>query len=501
MKRLTTTIIVLAAVLISLLSCTWAATRTVPSADRVPIGDWTYDAMISLASDGAVPGMAARVFQGDRLFNRFEMADVVISIVANDDIDGFTPAQTSLIDKLILEFRPEIMVKDAEIIDRWSDTASNEKKSIVTGYIQGAAVHDVNGTNSIKVPYRITGYTDLNDHIFATGTLADKETRFFHQFSDTDTLDKAFIKGYDSNFVWSVGKNYVNWSPAYTGSLIMSDNSPSFLMLNGNIDIDLGKIFGKFKLSQFAGTFSDDDKTLYLFGRRLEKPIANNLYFGISESAKTNKAPNPLIMALPFLAYQEIFSSIDEHLSYMGSLDLMHQMKNGHQIYAQYLIDEMTSPSFWPGNHNDTPKQTGYVIGYYTPRLIKSDHLSTLRVEYIFIDPLTYRATRDRFPELEYTNDGRWIGHPLGRNNSGLYLRGEHYFSDKFSLIAEYLNQKQNKGAEPVIGSSSTVSGQLSYDLTPSTSISARIAHTRIKSPGEETEKETQYELRFIQSF
>ncbi|MHB1458565.1 MAG: hypothetical protein ACYC0V_16775, partial [Armatimonadota bacterium] len=45
----------------ALVNIAFADTVKVASADRISSGDWTYDAMISLSSDGLVPGMASRV--------------------------------------------------------------------------------------------------------------------------------------------------------------------------------------------------------------------------------------------------------------------------------------------------------------------------------------------------------------------------------------------------------------------------------------------------------
>ena len=99
------------------------------------------------------------------------------------------------------------------------------------------------------------------------------------------------------------------------------------------------------------------------------------------------------------------------------------------------------------------------------------------------------------------------IGHPIGPNVNALYLRGEHYFTPKLSMIAEYLNQKQKKNEEPFKASSHTLSLQVSYDFTPSTSLSLRVAPTKVKSqmitPQYEAESEsgTEYEIKISQSF
>lgn len=474
--------------------------RVVPSTDLIPSGDWTYDAMISLAGDGLVPGTASRVFQGDRLFNRIEMALEVASVAANADVQDLSPGQIALLDKLISEFKPELGEVSPDTSERWLSQSAdaNTKEFLPIGYLQLRATE--NSDDSLLLPYRITGYANLSNHTFAAATLAEHEEKFFHNLRTNKVLDRAFIRGFDSSFVWSVGREHLNWGPAYSGSLILSDNSPGFIQARGIKEVDFGKFLGRVKITQFAGTFEDDDKTLYLFGRRYEKKISNRLYAGISEAAKTSVAPNPLILVTPFYLYQHLFNHIDEEFNAIYGADLSYLAPSGMQVYGELAIDDFPSPEIigadWKG-----PRKEGYTLGIYFPKVFKSNRYSSFRAEYIYINQRIYEATRTNLPELAYTHDGEIIGHPIGPNSNALYLRGEHYITDKLSVIGEYFNQRQTSPGDPERGSRRVLSMQAAYDFSPDRSIALRVSPFKITQPNGSTESGAEYQLRAYLAF
>ena len=496
--------VVLLAVLalcVSIASQTSAGVRIIPSTDRVPLGDWTYDAMISLAADGLVPGLAARVFQGDRLFNRIEMAQVIVSIVDSTKEKELGFGQAALINHLVSEYKPELMFVDEGIVQRWTERSTNislpiGNEAFILGYVRGLATHDTGDDDTADIPYRASGFLNISDRTFAIATLADKEEKFFQQLRDGPALDKAFLRGTDGNFVWSIGSEYLNWGPAYSGSLILSGNSPAIMQVRMAKEIDFGKLLGRVKITQFAGTFDDDNHRLYLLGRRYEKRLSDRWHAGISETAKTGETPNPLVLVLPFYLYQHMFTNIDAEFNVLCAADLTYLSKGGSQAYVELVIDDMTSPRFFDSNRFERPRKTGYTVGYYAPKLFGGKLPSNFRAEYTSIDRLTYSATREDFAELAYIHDGDIIGHPIGPNANAVYLRGEQYLSSRFSIIGEYLNQRQTDSGSPAPGSRRVTSLMAAYDISPDKSIALRVAPYKTTMPGGLSEDGTKYELR-----
>lgn len=480
--------------------------RSVASTDLVALGDWTYDAMMSLAADELIPGVAARLFQGDRLFSRVEMAQLVGRIIRQSGETYLNFDQVAMIEQLISEFTPELTQIDPESVDIWKARSTNIILPIggevfPLGYVQ-MRVQDT-GTDSDKsvtVPYRISGFLYLSSQAFAIATMADREERFMHKPHVNPTLDKAFIRMYGRNFTLSVGREYQNWGPVYSGSLILSDNAPAFWQLRGVKEVSLGNLFGRIKITQFASVFEDDELTLYLFGRRYEKELSERWHLGISETAKLSKTPNPLILVLPFYAYQHLFLDTDEEFNALYAIDATYQLSDNCQVYGEFLIDDVTSPAIF-GKHSKRPRKTGRALGMYFPRLVAGKRVSSLRAEYISIDRLTYSATREEFPELAYTHDHQVIGSSIGQNGRAVYVRGEHYLSDKVSLIGEYLNQTQKDPGDPERPKERTVSVTFAYDPAPDKSISLRLAPSKITTPDGNHTSDTKADIRLSFAF
>jgi len=491
------------AVCLALASGAEAASRTIASTDLVPLGDWTYDAMVSLAADGLVPGAPARIFEGDRLFSRIEVARAVASIIESSEGKELGFKETALIEHLVSGLKPELMQVAPQAVQKWSERTTGISlptggEAFLLGYARGIAAEDTGDDGDdgrLTVPYRISGFLNLSSRVFGIATLADKEEKFFREPRRGPDLDKAFIRGFDRNFVWSVGREYLNWGPAYTGSLILSENSPAFLQICGSKDINFGRLFGKVKVTQFASTFEDNDQTLYLFGRRYEKRLSSRWHAGISETAKTSITPNPLILVMPFYLYQHVFNEVDEEFNTLYAADLSYRTGSGFQIYGELVIDDITAPRIF-GERRTRPRKTGYTFGFYAPKVFGDERLSTFRAEYIFVDRLTYEATRPAFPQLAYTHDGDIIGHPIGPNAKALYLRGERYLSDRFSVIAEYLNRSQTDPGPPERDLRRILSLMLAYDAAPDKSIALRVAPYEITPPGQPAQDGTRYEVR-----
>jgi len=480
-----------------------AGRRIVPSVDHIPLGDWTYDAMISLAADGLVPGCSARVFEGDRLFDRMQMAEALVSVIESSKSELLISSQTALIDHLIQEFRPELGFLNEGIIDDWEHradkTAVSDGETFLLGYVRPTPTDDSASSGNVTIPFRISGFSSFSQRAFGIATIADREDKFFETARYSTQPDKVILRGYDSNFIWSVGREYQNWGPAYSGSLILSDNSASFWQARGIKEIDLGRLIGRFKITESLSVFEDKGRMLYLFGRRYERPLSERWFLGVSEAAKMNKTPNPAILVLPVYLYQHVLggpgSSIDESLNALYAADLTYRTENGIEYYGEFLIDDITAPDIF-GPHFERPRKIGYTLGFFLPKLFAGERLSTFRAEYIFTDPQTYEATRAEFPELAYTHDHAIIGHPIGPNAKALFLHGEYYLSDKWSLIGEYFHVRQNRLGEPERPKEDIISLMAAYDIAPDKSIALRVAPFKITCPGEPETNGVNYELR-----
>ncbi len=476
-----------------------SATRSVASTDRVPLGDWTHDAMISLAADGLVPGMSARLFEGDRRFNRLEMAGVIASILQSAESTHPNSRQRALINHLVSEFRPELTEVAPETVGQWS-SGQTKFEAIPLGYLTGLAVKDLRDESAPDTSYRASAFLNFSGSTFGIYTLAEHEERFYHDPRVTTKFDKSFIGGAVGDVSWLIGRAYANWGPSYAGSLIMSENAPAFWQIRGSKDVDFGTLIGSVKITEFASTFEDVHQRLYLFGRRYEKRLSDRWHLGISETAKMNETPNPLILVMPFYLYQHLFLTEDEEINNLAGADLTYRTPSGMELYGELVIDDITSPRIF-GKSNTRPRKAGFTFGASIPQPFGGRRHSLFVAEYTLIDRLTYGATRAEVPELAYIHDFNIIGSPIGPNSQALYLRGEYTISEKFDLIGEYLNQRQNDPGPPERGSRRLLSLTAAYDIAPDKSLAVRIAPFKITAPGSSVEDGTEFELRASFSF
>ena len=87
------------------LSVTTAFAAENPFKD-LPEGHWAYDAVTMLAQDGVIDGYGDGNFKGDKLMNRYEMAEIVSKAVAK--YDGLRPQDKGAVKKLEQEFGAEL---------------------------------------------------------------------------------------------------------------------------------------------------------------------------------------------------------------------------------------------------------------------------------------------------------------------------------------------------------------------------------------------------------
>ncbi|MDO8684009.1 MAG: capsule assembly Wzi family protein [Armatimonadota bacterium] len=297
-------------------------------------------------------------------------------------------------------------------------------------------------------------------------------------------LDAGSYKLMSPKLYFEAGRNYVRYGPGYSGSMILSDNSPAFDMLHFRKDISFGKMIGKILIDQFIASFNDFGARRYLVGRRYEKTLSSQWNLAVNETAKTSKEPNPLILILPNYLYQEIiFNDDDETFNSLYSLDVTYTTRKKEQAYLEFAADHIAMPNIFGGDRFDTPRKIGYLLGVYLPDPLKTG-ITSLRAEYVFVDPGTYERMHEALPNLAYTRKGLVMGHPVGSNGTALFLRGEHWLNKKTQAIVEYFDRSPRDSGSPNALDFKRLDAYIAYDIRPWASLSAR--YIRLKDAGTE---------------
>jgi hypothetical protein len=441
------------------------------SSDQVPIENWTYNALSHLAAKGLVPGMPAQRFDGDWQYNREQMAGFVLK-TGQSSGPAMSEDDRALLSRLAAEYEPEIRVIAGDAAFEALKPYAEARAAILAGDYEARAVRS-NGDDHLIGIYDAAGFGLSGRYLTADVTVSNlRRQRDGDAFS---ILDTAFVKGKTPNWEWEVGKDYLWWGPGYSGSLALSDNSPSFPMLRLAKDVDFGWYVGNVKISQFIGTFDDGGDRFYLVGRRWEKRFSKKLHVGLNETAKMSKAPNPLIFILPSIyLYEHIYlEDTDANFNAFLSIDASYQPSRRFEGYFDFLIDDMNAPSFLRNGNFHRPRKIGFLLGGYWTDILR-DGSTDLRVEYIFTDPETYGATRPEFPQLAYTQDGFVIGHQVGGNSSAVFIRLDRRFGTKWAGAASYLGRVAQDSTGPNPSNNHTINLLLVRDLSPSFSLTAR---------------------------
>ena len=443
-------------------------------------GDWTYDALSMLAARDHSAGLPSRYFQGDRLLTRVEMAELVARIVREHGT-ALSGAERIAVKGLTLDLRAELLaagMSESEL-DRAADVPESESLPVFTGSLRARRVsNDDDDTFSV---YELTTLAPAGPMSFLTGTYTNEAREFRSDEDPFPRFDKGSYKLLSPKLQLEIGRNYVRWGPGYSGSMILSDNSPAFDMVRFRKDVNFGWVFGRVLIDQFVSSFREFGNRYYVLGRRYEKTLSRQWNLAVSETAKTRETPNPSILVLPFYAYQELFIDVDPEFNTLYSLDVTYTAGRNAQVYLEGLVDDMTAPRILDRDRFRRPRKIGYLLGAYLPDPLKNGR-SSLRAEYVLVDPRTYTATRTEFPDLEYTRDGLVMGHPIGANGSAVFLRGDYWLCKKAQLIVEYLNRSPRDSGVANAEDFERLDAYLAYDVRPWASLTAR--YVRLRNAG-----------------
>lgn len=468
-----------AAALIFLCSVLACHGQPTASADKIPPEDWSYDALMHLAAQGLTPGVPAQRFMGDWIYNREEMAEFVR--LAWSTVDESTREQDrALISRLAAEFAPELQSTGTSLDVIESIEPFREARVLAPAASFQPRVVRSDGETHLVGIYDASAIGTSGRYITAVGTLSDTRRKF--DGDEFSRLQKLFVRGKTPNWEWEIGKDFLWWGPGYSGSLILSDNSPGFTIFKLGKDFNFGRRIGHIKITQFGTTFEDDGERFYLLGRRFEKRFSKRFNLGISETAKMSERPNPLILIFPsFYLYQRAFiDDVDFEFNSLISLDALYRFSPRFEAYGDYLIDDRTAPALLrEGPAWNLPRKVGYLIGGHWPDVL-GDGSTSLRVERIVIDVGTYQATRPNFPGLAYTHDGLVIGHPVGSNSEAVFFRVDRKFGKEWRAVAEVLDRRPRVADGPNPDDARRISLLAVRDLSPCASLTFRYDSLRL---------------------
>ncbi len=487
-----------------------ARSRDAEAGTLVSRADWTYPALSSLVERELLSGVAAREFHGDQQLTRGEIRELIaeaLETAAERRQDVITPPQSTApaadgsvspspaaamegapssgseasagndaspaprspsvgSDRLLYHLAQEYGLDPGMPVPKRGPALTSTHRYRL---VAGEKPHFTTGTNQALM--------SLGRDQYAVVSLS-RERREWYGDHDYPWLNEAFYHTHWLGVNWDVGQRALRWGPGYTGSMILGDVAPSLPMVRGTRGLSLGRTFGYWNAEGFASRTTESGGARYLLGHRLSHAFSPSVSFGLSETSKAAKAPNPLALVLPFQLYQKLFEKSTNVINIQVGLDL--RVAGRHQEgYGELFIDDITAPKGL--GQAPVPRKIGFLAGYRYANLF-GDEGTDVRVEYAQTDSNAYLH---RNPTISYFNRGIPLGHPMGPNSKSYMVRADRRLTPKLEVTAAAQVLRPKGPITPTTAKGTAFTLAAAYDLRNDRSLTLKL------SPGSRVDRYT----------
>jgi hypothetical protein len=277
-------------------------------------------------------------------------------------------------------------------------SADNEYYKRVKTPLRSVILSQINGTNQVQ-------YDEINAQLS------------WQIGSFTFSIEKM-------NNIWGYGKN---------GTVIFSDNTPSYPQIKMRVpiskDIDFIYFHGELNsnvtdssrsyyityVNPAYSKFRDIEHAKYIAAHQLEISLWNGVDFSLGESVVYSDRGPLLIYLIPVMFFKaaEHYNGDKDNCQLFGSLDL-NIIKNVN-AYVSLFIDELNTDKLFDPNLSH--RQVAFTTGIRVFDLPSTNIDMTL--EYSRVNPATYNHN---IPADTYTNNGFVLGNWMGQNADNLFL-------------------------------------------------------------------------------
>jgi hypothetical protein len=482
-------------ILVVALLCTVAACASADWCDVVEREHIAYHAAATLASDGLIPGFAARDFAGDFLYTRGDFARITAALMKADLMTSILRYERNkhLVAILAHEFAPELesMGLGGEGFEP-SDTC-------MLGLARGWAWDDTeNDPDEHADAYGRLGLSwtvGPATRVYVSG--GDERDYFRAGNEDYPILDQAYADFRRWGLDWRVGRSQHNWGPAFTGSGLLSDSAPPLDHVGFGVDVRL-PFFGWHRVTQFMTTFREQGERRWLMGRTWEHRVSDRWRYTFGETVKMSVTPDIPLLVLPFYGYQKLTNfATDDEFNVLSSFGATYRAGERWSVYGQFTVDDVTSPFRFGHGAAERPKKMCYTAGVHYADLFGPSGLDVV-VEAVRTDRGTYSH---RNPDVAYTYEGYVLGHPYGDDTKALYVRVGKRLGRKLSCVLEGDLRRQITGYDTGPGDLDRYAVAVSYDLAPWVSATVRVSPYKTTSAAGEASDGTRYYLELVAGF
>lgn len=273
--------------------------------------------------------------------------------------------------------------------------------------------------------YRIVGAWALSPNALLEVVWSDARRRTNARAFDTFPYAKLTLR--TGAWQWQAGYSTLRWAGGYSGGLLVNDAMPPVPHLSVQFPLRL-PLIGTWHVEQFLCQFEQDGATTWWGARRFERELNARWSLSLAEAFKALDLPTGALSQLvPYYLYQKWFSEAPRAsgwFNYLAEVGVVYKLSEQNRAYLFWLLDDFRAPTAF-GGAPITPRKVATLIGlrlHPTPRtrlvmeLVRSDGTPTGGV---------YDAS-GHAPRYAYFYKGLPMGHPIGANRIGFYVRAEH---------------------------------------------------------------------------
>ena len=492
------------------------------ASSNLPLHHWGYDAIERLIALGVID----RALVGAKPFTRMQAAQYVaraIERVRADeiDIDGREAIAEPLLERLLAEFRPELIrfgtikarPEDKTGALRFGARVTSEVDASSIGGGQTVRFRENRGgeyfVNGVQNQTDVRAWAELNEwaavmvqpkfisnrHLLGLGATNNSDNFYLREFS---------LKLSYANIALEAGRGTQWWGPGYHGSLLLTDHAfpMDMIKLGTERPFQLPGFLsglGDWKVNAFLAQLerNRDFSRARVFGLRISYLPVSWLEFGLTRltqfggRGRDQSFPETVVDTYIHPANQ----GADKEVNEQGMADFRLRLPSvpylipfpaGLQLYGEIGTEDKWSQL-------PIPSRAAFLGGIYIPQVFQGDTLD-LRIEYADTD-----YGRRRHPELggvwynngTYTSGMRYrglpLGHSMGTDATDFFVRTTRYLTETVQLGANFNIQERDRG-QPVHEKKREAAIDLTWWYTRNVQFMGGYTFQRLTNPGQVTD-------------
>lgn len=493
---------------------------------NIPLHHWAYESIERLTALGIID----QAMVVTKPYSRKEAARYVaraLERVRKDKVvaDGREVLAEPLLDRLMQEFRPELMDLDAVARApgasargfRYGGHIQTEVDGFFVGGGQTVRFREnrggeyyVNGAidqTDIRGWFEIGDWLSVNlqpkfisnEHVLGIGATNNNKNFYLREGS---------IKISHFNVALEIGRGTQWWGPGYHGSLLLTDHAFPLDMIKLGSDqafrIPWLEGLGQWKVNSFLTRLEKnrDFPRAQVFGLRISYMPTDWLELGLARLTQFDGRGNDgKDQWFPAILVNTYFSDTNRKTKIAGGQPQPGPSAVNEQAMFDFRASIPSVPYLipFPGGLQfygevgleDPPNGLGLVVGTYLPQVFKGDTLD-LRLEYANTDIRRELngVSAQWYNNGFYTSGMRYrgfpLGHHMGTDGTDFLIRTTRYLTDNLQIGANFNLQERAKGL-PVHERKREAAVDLTWWVSRQTEFKVGYTFQRLQNPGQIT--------------